>query len=81
MAQSKLADYLSKNVSNKFKPAELSAAVISELKFLRSEFDKGQAMSMSALQKWLKDEHGLSIGFRRLHSLAIKHGIKPWWRA
>lgn len=58
----------------------LSPAAIADLRYFRKQFDEtGRVLSRSALQRWMQEKHGLTVGRWTLHTLATKAGIKPWW--
>lgn len=61
-------------------PVDLPPKAIEELRYLEGEAKKGRRMSNKALQRWIKEAHGVEIGITRLHTIATENGITPWFR-
>lgn len=65
----------------KRQPDEFSAAALDDLKFFAKRADEGRPLSFVGLQKWFLDKHSIKAGRRRLHNVATRHGLEPWWSA
>jgi hypothetical protein len=70
-------EYLAANTSRHF--GALPPGAIEDLKYFASAAPT-RALTFPALQKWLREKHGISMGMQRLHRLAVEAGIKPWWK-
>jgi hypothetical protein len=53
--------------------------VIDDLRHFAKRAAEGRTISLVALTKYMKEKRGFTAGHRRLHTIALKNGIEPWW--
>lgn len=59
--------------------ADLPPKALDDLRFYAKAAAEGRTLSWRALSEWMASKHKVTMGRRRLATVAEQHGIKPWW--